>query len=279
MRPDALSVLRQNREEIRRQERDCQALKDGILWEAASLCRAGNIAEVFRSISDEPLCCGEFASLCRTVYENRTEAGLLASLLPDESSEETPPDTRTAYLRSAYTDRAFSAFSRHIERLSAQYQSSFAAGCEEVYYGRCSYCILPIRNSEDGALTSFIRLITKYDLKIARICDVTTQDGDNTMRYALLRRGLELSVPDNGILQATLVLPNGISAGQFLSACELTGASVDSATTLPLRYTSEIASLCICFRIDKSCAAPLLCFLSRSLDSCTVDGIYSSCGE
>jgi len=279
MRPDALSVLGRNREEVLRQQQDCNALTDGILWEAAALCRTRDITEVFTSVCRAPFCSAEFAALCRLVYKNITDEEALASLLPDDYAEESPPDTRTAYLRNAYTDRAFSAFSHHIDRLSAQYQPSFAAGCEEVYYGRCSYCILPIRSSEDGTLTSFTRMITKYDLKIARICDIPAQDGDSTMRYALLRRGLELTVPDDGILQVTLVLPNGISAGQFLSAAEATGASVESLTTLPLRYTSEIAALSICFGIGPQSTAPLLCFLAHALESCTIDGIYSTCGE
>lgn len=279
MRPDALTVLRRNREEIRQMQQDCTDLENGILRQAAALSAPQEIPAVFREMGGQTLCSAEFASLCRAACEGETDLRILSALLPEEYGEEPPLDTRTAYLRNAYTDRAFAVFSRHIERLSAQYQPSFTAGCEEVYYGRCSYCILPIRNSEDGMLTSFTRMMTKYDLKIARICDVVSQDGESTIRYALLRRGLELSVPRDGLLQITAVLPSDVHCGQFLAACEKTGASVESLTTLPLRYTNEITSLSICFRIGKNSTLPLLCFLTQALESCTVDGIYNSCGE
>ena len=270
MRGDALSILRRNSEEVQRHQEDCSSLKQGILWELAQLCPVpdGELADRFSAVLDAPLCSEEFASLCRAVCGGLTDRKVLASFLLEDSSDENPPDTRTAYLRNAYTDRAFACFSQDIHRLSAQYQTSFTAGCEEVYDGRCSYCILPIRNTEDGTLASFIRLITKYDLKIARVCDIITPDGDNTTRYALLRRGLELTVPEDGILQATLVLPRGISTGRFLCACENTGAAVESVTTLPLRYSAEITSLSICFHIDTQSTAPLLCFLSHAAESC-----------
>lgn len=277
MHTDALSILRRNMEAVAREEEACAALHDGTLAELALLCRGGlDAAQAFRAVSDAPFCSAEFARLCRRLCGGVTDPAVLVSMLPEHSADDTPTDTRTAYLRNAYTDRAFAAFARQIDRLSAQYQPSFSAGCEEVYYGRCSYCILPIRNSEDGTLTSFSRMIAKYDLKIARVCDVTTQDGDSTMRYALLRRGLDLRVPAEGILQITLVLPEGISLGRFLLACEATGAAVDCVTTIPLRYTSEIASLNICFRINRENTAPLLCFLTHVLESCTPDGIYST---
>ena len=275
MKADARRVLRRNLEEILPLHRNFEALHEGILAELASACRGEELLTAFREISDAPLCSDAFALFCRISAQGMTDAEQLTRLLPDLSpSEDVPRDTRTAYLRSAYTDRAFAAFSREIHRLSAQYQTSFSAGCEEVYYGRCSYCILPIRNSEDGTLTSFTRMIAKYDLKIARVCDIVTQD-DAVMRYALLRRGLDLHIPENGFLQASLILPPGISAGTFLHAAECTGASAEDISTVPLRYTSDRLSLIITFRVTQESAAPLLIFLSAAAESCTPDGIYT----
>ena len=276
MNTDARRILRRNLEELRRVRRDSDALREGTLAETAAFCAGDDPVQAFRDIYGEPLCCEEFARYCRMTAGGITSAEQLAQYLPDPASaEDIPSDTRTAYLRSAYTDRAFSSFAGEIHRLSAQYQSSFQASCEEVYYGRCSYCILPIRNSEDGVLTSFTRMITKYDLKIARVCDVATQDGDSTMRYALLRRGLDLHAPQDGFLQTTLLLPAEISVGTFLRAAEETGASAEDITTLPLRYSSDRLSLSITFRINRESTAALLMFLSAAAESCTLDGIYT----
>lgn len=277
MPADALSVLRRNLASIAEDEAICAALREGTLAEAVRFGRrTTDAAALFRSVSGQSLCSPEFAEICRALHRGVTDPEALGALLPDFVADDGPTDTRTAYLRNAYTDRAFAAFSRHIERLSAQYQPSFAAGCEEVYNSRCSYCILPIRNSEDGTLTSFSRMIAKYDLKIARVTDVAIQDSDVITRYALLRRGLDLHVPEKGILQATIVLPENIAPGAFFLACEYTGAHIDAVTTIPLRYTSDVASFAVCFQVDHSSAAPLLCFLSTALESCTFDGLYST---
>lgn len=278
MKTEALRILRENMETVSEYRAAADALAAGTEAELARLCReTDSPSEGFTAVFGTQLCSVAFARLCRRVLGGITDTAILARLLGCENAaEEMPPDTRTAYLRNAYTDRAFAAFSDGIERLSAHYQSSFSAGCEEVYYGRCSYCILPIRSTEDGTLTSFTRMIAKYDLKISRVCDIPTQDGDAAMRYALLRRGLDLRVPESGILQTSAVLPQGISVGTFLLAAEATGAAVEDITAVPLRYSDTLTALNICFRIDRMSAAPLCCFLGTVLDSCTPDGIYAA---
>jgi len=280
VKEDALRILRENRREITDALRDSDALLCGTVAELARLCPQDSIPdslpELFTAVFDTPLCSKEYALLCRRILSGVTEQSVLLRLLPEDAlSEDAPGDTRTAYLRSAYTDRAFSVFSEKLGRLSAQYLSSFQAGCEEVYYGRCSYCILPIFNSDEGMLTTFSRMIAKYELKIAQVCEISLQDGDSVMQYALLRRGLNLSVPEDGILQAVVVLPDFVPAGCFFSACEALGASVQSVTTLPLPYTNERISLDIRFRINRACTAPLLCFLNTAPDSFIPYGIYS----
>lgn len=277
IRGDALHILRHNQKAITTLEHTNAALRAGILAELTQLCKEeSDPAKVFRSVFGEQLCAPPFAQFCRNLLKNVTDPAQLAALLPDiAAQEDLPTDTRTAYLRSAYTDRAFANFSRGIERLSAQYQSSFSASCEEVYYGRCSYCILPIWNAEDGLLTSFSRMIAKYDLKIAQVSDVATQDGDLTVRYALLRHGLSLFVPHSGMIQITSFLPEQISLGEFLSACEYTGAKVADIAALPQQYSSTSASFHICFHVNEESGAPLLFFLNSVLESFSPDGIYT----
>ena len=268
-----LHILRRNWRELSRQSGALAVLTDGQLAELARLTDAASAAQRFRAVCAEPLASASFARLCRLMLAGETDA---APYFPESVSTEPPPNARTAYLRNAYADRAFAAFSQKIDRLAAQYASSFSAACEEVYYDRCSYCILPLQSTEDGLLTSFTRMIAKYDLKIALVTDVPMQDGDATMRYTLLKRGMETRIPETGYLQATFVLPRKIPCGAFLAACEACGASLDRVTTVPLHYTSDLASLTVCFRVDRSSAAPLLLFLRETLESYTPDGLFAS---
>ena len=267
-----LSVLRRNLGELAQGAGELTVLTDGQLAELARLTSPENAARDFRAVCGEALVSVPFARLCRILLSGSADA---APLLPESVSTEPPANTRTAYLRNAYADRAFAAFSRGIERLSAQYASSFSAACEEVYYDRCCYCILPLESSEDGLLSSFSRMIGKYDLKIARVTDVPMQNGDTVMRYALLKRGMETVIPERGYLQATFVLPHEIPCGAFLAACEESGASVTRVTTVPLPYTSAPASFTVCFRTERRSAAPLLLFLREALESYTPDGLFA----
>lgn len=96
---------------------------------------------------------------------------------------------RISYQKNGYTESAFQRFSGMLGEARASYAHSFPSVCEDVYNGICEYCILPVENSTEGRLGSFIRLISQFDLKIAATCDVQTGE-DKTTRFALLRRNI-----------------------------------------------------------------------------------------
>lgn len=273
---DALAVLASNAGELQKIRAELQALTDGQIAELIPLCGEDPTA-AFRRVFGDSLCCREFASFCRRLICGRTDPALLTRLLPDYTViAQDYAEPRTAYVRSGYADRAFARFSQAIPRLSAQYQPTFAAACEEVYYDRCQYCILPLQTTDDGVLPSFSRMMAKYELKITRIADVPMQDGDATARFALLRRGIAVCCPSNGFFEAGFVLPEGIGIGNFLAAAEETGARIDRIRTMPLSYTDDAVSLDVTFRISPDSAAPLMLFLRSVLSGYTPEGIFSA---
>lgn len=274
------NILRRNAAWVDAQKEALLAAQAGIASELSRICRAdgrsADPAEAFGSVFPDGLCSASFARFCREYAKGQTEPAMLASLLPESAVEEDEPDNAlTAYMRNPYSDRAFSVFSDKVTRLSAQYHPSFAAVCEEVYYGRCNYCILPFQTPEDGMLSSFFRMAEKHDLKISAACDIGIKDENTSIRFALLRRGLSLDIQQQCFFQATVILPPDIPPGKFLAACEETGASIERITTFPLSYTNEIASFSICFRISPTCFAPLLLFLRSVLENYSPDGIYA----
>jgi hypothetical protein len=241
---------------------------------------AAGAAAAYAAVYGGDLCTPRFAAFCREIAAGITDPRLLAAWLPEGSLTDVPmaedpqASDRVACRRSVYTDRALARFSARLGPLTAQDQPSFAAACEEVYYGRCAYGMLPLRHSAEGLLVSFLGLIARYDLKIVSACDVAAPDGDGSVRYALLSRTLVPVVPEKGFLQVRAVLTAGTPCGAFLAAAEATGAKIDVLTSLPLPYAEDFSSLCITFAADKDCAAPLLLFLSGALETCTVDGIF-----
>lgn len=218
----------------------------------------------------------EFARFCRLTAAKKTDVPLITRLLHNHSeTDENADNLRVAYLRSPIADRAFTLFSAEIGRLSAQYLPSFSAVCEEVLYNRCRYCILPLWHSVDGFLSSFHHMIEKHDLKISFVADVSLSDSEPVTRCALLCRSLSFAVPVNGYFQTTVTLPDDLSTGRFLMACEETGAAIEFTHTIPLTYATDQSALTVCFRITEECTAPLLLFLSAVLKSHTAEGLYT----
>ncbi len=230
----------------------------------------------FRTVFGDNLCTADYAVFCSYLLAGKNDNNCIQGLLPDFTPlGQEYAVGQTAFLSNPYSDRAFELFSRSMP-LTAYHYSSFAAACEEVYCDRSHYCILPIHNSEDGELTAFVRMMTKYELKIHRICDVFSSDNDSTVRFALLRRGIVAKIPQNGYLDLRLVLPEGIRIGAFCAACEAIGAQIDRIRTVPASYTNDNTSLSVTFRISSVNGAPLLQFLRSVLYSYSVEGIYSA---
>lgn len=103
-------------------------------------------------------------------------------------SEYTEKTERTAekpggisYFRSPAADQAFDVFAARIPDPSVSYGRDFTAVCENVYYGRTRYCILPVSNSSDGRLSGFYALAEKYELIAVDECRVAYGDGETDL--------------------------------------------------------------------------------------------------
>lgn len=96
---------------------------------------------------------------------------------------------RVSYLKNKFTVSAFDLFARYLPDAKSTYSDSFEDSCQDVYNGICDFCILPIGNSRDGALSVFRNLIAKYDLHISITVDIPDQSGTVTT-LALLSSSL-----------------------------------------------------------------------------------------
>lgn len=97
-----------------------------------------------------------------------------------------------SYLRSSYADTAYRVFTEDMVDPKVLYGHEFAEACENVYYGRCAYAILPLENSTDGRLAGFRGLIMKYGLKIASVCRVQASEDEGSTLFALLKRTIDI---------------------------------------------------------------------------------------
>ncbi len=239
-------------------------------------------------LASASLCTPDFARFCCHFKKHLPPEGLLFDGKGNQAEEDTEEERenssdaetpqasgRTAYMQNSYTDRAWRQFSGRIPDMTAEYFSSYPAVCEEVYNGRCPYCILPLYTSADGQLVSFRKLIDKYDLKICLVTEVEMAD-ESVMRFALLRRKLSsgnvLSMRE--YMDISFVLPENGSVSTLIAACEALGAVVTSVYTIPLEYGDRAQEFCLELYLQQADLAGLSVFLEASQLRYTIAGIY-----
>ena len=221
-----------------------------------------NVRECFTNAFGEIDSLMEFAGFCRLFSESAKNR--ITSFPTDEDEIRKAQSTsQIAYVKNVYSDKAYKIFSDNIPDTGAVYFSSFREVCEEVYYGRSRYAILPIYTSTDGFLPSFRRLALKYDLKIACATSVSTDD-DTVTRFALFRKGLSdpnFRDADEGEVMLEIYTPSGTEPWELMSSLSLTGVTTLSVNTVSVEYPDS--DVCFAFNLtaDRISLAALYIFL------------------
>ena len=106
--------------------------------------------------------------------------------LSDFFESESITENRVTYVKNLMSDEAYRMFGDVLDRAAVTYAVNFVSACEDVYYGRIPFCILPLENTEEGNLTGFMRLIRKYELYPHLVCSCRGENG--VTKLALLGR-------------------------------------------------------------------------------------------
>ena len=176
--------------------------------------------------------------MCIDAYSEENIRGIFSSKKDAEYGVET-----VVYLKNPLTDIAFSRFSKLLKDARVSYKESFADVCEEVYYNRSPFCILPLENYEDGRLSGFVNMIRKYELKIVLTCNVENANGKIT-KFALLKRELtKIACSDKAIEGVYLEI--GFNFGEesrlqdVLTAASYFGYKLNKVDSLPIYYSEK----------------------------------------
>ena len=217
--------------------------------------------------------------LCTEIKQILAKKDLLSPrLFFAEITENTPKATcRVSYQRNSYSDSAYLQFSKILQDPRVSYSQSFLTACEDVYNDICDYCILPIENTAEGQLNSFLRLIERYDLKIAATCEVTTGTGNaHTTRFALLARQLTTTLQKGKETFFEFAVPPGgaPSEAMLLTAAELCGLQLYRLNSLPSsephRYSTHFL-----FQTKNADLESFLLYLAMEAPHYDMIGIYS----
>ena len=228
---------------------------DGAALEAARACLLGRLCE-------RVLC--ESERLGRAV----SASDLLSGVTEAENG-------KIAYMRNALSDEAYRAFADTVENASVVYPSSFSAVCEEVYYGRVGYCILPYESSEEGTLSGFMRLIAKHELCPVRTCSVRTDHG--VTRFALLGRaqyGSALSGKGRRILKLTVDRPEPYTFLRLLSASGELGLTLRKTESAPVAWSEGYATT-LTLEIGERDVKAFLLYLALEVPECAYKAVYT----
>lgn len=240
-----------------------------------------NKDRIFTDICEDAITSAIFlcSDICKLMRENETSLGFF-DFFPKNT--DTVFGARIAYIRNPYSETAFRIFSSVIKNPSVSYPRDFASVCEEVYYGRCRYCILPVETSDEGALSGFRRLTAKYELCPVLSCSVMTANGAQTTRFALFAKSMErLSEKNRGeafykreIFSFRLDAPTEESLNKTFKALHMYKLPVITVNSSPVawdegRYSFEFSVEC-----DRGELDAMLLFLTLEIPEYTPIGLY-----
>ncbi len=259
---------------------------------AEEIVQAESLPELLSSLPDHrPLIASSENALARlhaTEQSVRLCMALSASLSAQKpfpigaffhDAEPPSPDAaqRIIYQKSSYTDEAYLVLSSRLVSPQASYAHSFHASCEAVYNGMCEYCILPVENSVEGALSTFSRLIDRYDLKIAASCEILGNATARSTRFALLRRRILpiIDAPDTPIF-FECALPQGHTpeVSDLLCAAQMCGLRLYRIHSLPQTAGDAAFAAHPCFLTDHADLRSFLLYLAMEAPHYTPIGLY-----
>lgn len=205
------------------------------------------------------------ASLCRKLTDGLDIRGVQAAgTYFDETS--TLGDGTVSYMRSSYADEAFARFSEHMTDPKAIYGYDFSEICDNVYYERSEYCILPIANTTDGRLAGFRRLMMKYGLKTVMLTRVEVPHEDSATVFALMKRCI--TVPTEGKRKLLEIRLTVTSLSELLEAADGCEMHLETLSTVP----GEKNGYDLVFEVSEEGICGFLSYLFLEYDDITVTG-------
>lgn len=225
--------------------------------------------------------------LLSAICRKKAEAGEKIDIGDFLSDGEEPKSSKIAYMRNSYSDKAYAIFSEGLKDATVLYPPSFAAVCEEVYYGRAGFCILPFESSEEGALSGFRRMISKYELHPVLTCSVITDVSlQSTTRFALLakssvRLDARKMFRDRALGEYLRITVGGSRSGvteEVLMSASLNGLTCVKAESVPLPWDGARYSSVLTFSLDGGDPVPFLLYLLLNVPEGELDGAYTDVG-
>ena len=277
-------ILTENLREFSKKQSLASAQKELTALEISRLCSESlssldDILETFENLSEEFSPKDEIiflSELCNSeLMPKIKELLFIGSTEPTSAGAH----SKISYFKSRYNDMAFEHFSRSVANAKPDYASSFTESCENVFDGRCEYCIIPLMNSTDGRLMSFYSLLDRYELKICATVNIDGEDSSSTVKHALLSRACEEKkgrIPKNQkyIFEFSIIDENTDFFASLFEAANYLDAKLTCIDSIPMEYAPHTQKFFFSFCLPYYNALALRLFISLKHPAYMPIGFY-----
>lgn len=214
-----------------------------------------------------------FAIFCREIFDvynaNRLKKAYLSANKPLQTRR---ISGRVSCVKSFYEDAAFNEFSKYMDSYSPVYCSDFQSTCEDVYYDRSDFCILPLETSSTGLLWSFRKLIKKFELRIFAACGIES-DEDETQIFSLVGNP-PLTVQGN-YMEISVPAESDNDLYGLFSSLEVLEAGIRRVSALPSTYRNDKYDYHICLNVSNCNTEVVKYYLDAIYPKHVLYGLYS----
>lgn len=200
---------------------------------------------------------------------------LVSSLLgKDERGKKSPPPCpKVIFMQNPLWNRAMEELTSHLKYPTLVMGSDLRSLCEAVSSSEADYCILPLCSSKDGYYPTFLKYVKSHELKICKTVQLTRQDSDEEISFALLSKHLEtLGSPQRAAF--TFRENDEVTLAPLLTALNGCNCRPLSILSAPLEYNIEIFEHRIEILLGDLSPTALLFFLDSAVPGHTINGIY-----
>jgi hypothetical protein len=214
-------------------------------------------------------------SICSLVDKSRLV--LEQNVFGENESIDNVSRGKIAYIKNRRNDDAFLLFAKKLREVKAEYVSSFQEACEAVFEDKCEFCMLPIENDNDGKLYSFYQMLDRYDLKIRHTVRISTDDGAESITFALASRnaGTVLHTDSTVRFEFSVVRESADFVCDVLSALAAIGGRIYSVATFPVGYDSNSCRCYFAVDLKADAVVPMALYLSLEYHGYNALGWYT----
>lgn len=274
-----IAVHLDNLEILDRRKKINDAQKDLSVDMLSELLPKGNdVRESYRLFCDtyQDADVASKAGFCHRIFKRSGKDEEYPLIYDRQDSVPAGAHGKIAIVRNRYNEAAYAALSKLVSRAKVVYASSFVSACEDVYDGKCQYCILPVADSQNGRMFGFYSTIDRFELHVCASCNIDAESAAESVKYALIGRVIPDRTPKNTPrrFEFSVISHTGRVISDIIEAASVFGADLSGIDSLPVEYGDGLQKYYFTFRLPAADIRGLDLYLSEEYASYAPVGYY-----